>query len=80
MSGKKQINEETLNKVVGGLAETGEDPQANGRCPYCATLLVPASYGYVCRDCGSMFDGDFNQLANTGMNVAASGGKNAKGI
>ena len=57
-----KLGDETLEKVSGGVAEVSDDPQANGRCPYCTTLLKATPYGYVCSECGSMFDGNMHQL------------------
>ena len=57
-----KIGDESLEKVSGGVAEVSDDPQANGRCPYCATLLKETPYGYVCSDCGSMFDIHMHQI------------------
>ena len=56
MDKKFAINDEELEMVSGGIAETGDDSQAAGRCPYCTTLMNRTASGYVCPDCGSMFD------------------------
>ncbi|MBQ9605616.1 MAG: hypothetical protein IJV16_00365 [Lachnospiraceae bacterium] len=59
------IDDENLENVSGGIAEVGDDPQVGGRCPYCTTLMNRTATGYVCPDCGSVFDMNGNQIGGT---------------
>ena len=54
------LQDDTLSKVVGGSAI--DDPQNNGRCKCCAGILKKTSYGFLCSDCGIMYDKKLNPI------------------
>ena len=60
MNGK--LDDEMLDRVAGGMG-VSDDPQSAGRCPHCSAYLKKTPYGYVCRDCGAMYDRNRRPLA-----------------
>ncbi len=51
---KRELSLEELDQVSGGIEEI-DDPQANGRCPDCATVLKKVNGGFKCPDCGVVY-------------------------
>ncbi|MCR5747825.1 MAG: hypothetical protein K6G03_08960 [Lachnospiraceae bacterium] len=53
---RMKINDDMLEQVSGGMGIVSDDPQAYGRCPFDGAYLVKKGNGYVCPDCGQVFD------------------------
>lgn len=55
MESKYRLNDDILESVSGGTGIVADDPQANGRCPACGSLLMADGIGYRCPDCGETY-------------------------
>ncbi len=73
MKNIRKIDDDMLEQVSGGMGNvSNEDPQAYGRCPFDGTYLVKKGAGYVCPDCGQVFD---KPQVGVASGVKASSGK-----
>ncbi len=55
MESKYRLNDDILESVSGGTGIVPDDPQANGRCPGCGSLLMTDGIGYRCPDCNETY-------------------------
>lgn len=74
MESINRLNDDILENVSGGVGSVPDDPQANGRCPECGSLLMRNGNVYRCPDCGSTYTRD--QLTGAAAsNISASSGR-----
>lgn len=63
-SGIRKLTEDELELTAGGRGAAGptkDDPQTNGRCKAtkdCSSYLQKTMDGYICPDCGALYDKD----------------------
>ena len=64
------ISDEDLELVSGGVASGAavmDDSQAGGHCPHCTQLMNrTADGGYVCPNCGAVYDKSGRQIGGSG--------------
>ena len=69
MQDKNIISDDILDSVNGGTGGDNDDAQANGKCPYCATLLKKAGKNYMCSECGCIFDKYGNEIGGKVLRI-----------